>query len=54
MGAFLSWIGVENKGRTDDPDSVTGLTSRDKYHLRKSWGIIKENPTENGVALLNL
>lgn len=53
MGSLWSLLGFENKGRTDDPDPVTGLTSRDKYYLRKSWVGVKADPTGNGVALLN-
>lgn len=54
MGMLWSLLGYTNKGRTDDADPVTGLTSRDKYHLKKTWGVVKANPTDNGVALLNL
>ncbi|CAH1183080.1 unnamed protein product [Phaedon cochleariae] len=38
-------------GRTDDPDTHTGLTSRDKYLIRTSWEIVMKDPTGNGIKL---
>lgn len=54
MGSVWSLFGYGNHGRTDDPDPVTGLTSRDRYHVKTSWAGVMKNPTENGVALLIL
>ncbi|KAJ3645412.1 hypothetical protein Zmor_023072 [Zophobas morio] len=40
--------------RTDDPDPITTLTSRDKYVVQTSWAPVKKDLTGNGVALLLL
>ncbi|RZC38666.1 Globin domain containing protein, partial [Asbolus verrucosus] len=40
--------------RDDDPDPVTGLTSRDRYQIQSSWVTVKKDLTGNGVALLLL
>ncbi|XP_050514572.1 cytoglobin-1 [Diabrotica virgifera virgifera] len=54
MGPIWSAFGATNTGRTDDADSTTGLTSRDRYLLKSSWAGVMKNPTDNGVALLLL
>ncbi|CAH1285482.1 unnamed protein product [Diabrotica balteata] len=54
MGIIWSAFGVTNTGRTDDADSTTGLTSRDKYLIKTSWAGVMKSPTDNGVALLLL
>ncbi|CAH0564398.1 unnamed protein product [Brassicogethes aeneus] len=51
MGAVVSLFDG-NTGRTDDPDSTTGLTSRDKFLVTSSWAEVRKEPTENGVKLL--
>jgi len=53
MGIITSFLSGSH-GRTDDPDSVTGLTSRDKYLLQSSWDPIRKDLTSNGVTLLVL
>ncbi|KAJ8936923.1 hypothetical protein NQ314_012128 [Rhamnusium bicolor] len=53
MGMIYSLLGYATQGRTDDPDPVTGLTSRDKYLIANSYLKVRKNPTESGVALLN-
>ncbi|XP_049819885.1 globin isoform X1 [Aethina tumida] len=53
MGVVVSMFGG-NTGRTDDPDPVTGLTSRDRYLVTSSWAEVRKDPTGNGVALLML
>ncbi|XP_056639327.1 globin-like [Diorhabda carinulata] len=53
MGIIWSLFGYDT-GRIDDPDPTTGLTSREKFHIRTSWAKIMKNPTESGVALLLL
>jgi hypothetical protein len=40
--------------RTDDPDPVTTLTSRDRFLVQSSWVPVKKDLTGNGVALLLL
>ncbi|XP_066247826.1 globin isoform X1 [Euwallacea similis] len=54
MGTVVSYILPGNTGRTDDPDKLTGLTSRDKYLVKSSWAKIMKAPADNGVALLCL
>lgn len=54
MGAVVSYVTPGNTGRSDDPDPVTGLTSKDKYLVRTSWAKIMKNPADSGVALLCL
>ncbi|KAJ8924507.1 hypothetical protein NQ315_007305 [Exocentrus adspersus] len=54
MGAIWSWLGYGDQGRTDDPNPVTGLTSRDCYLIKTSWGKVRQKPTENGIALFQL
>lgn len=54
MGIVVSYVLPGSTGRTDDPDPVTGLTSRDKYLVKTSWAKIMKNPTDNGTALLCL
>ncbi|ENN77703.1 cytoglobin-1 [Dendroctonus ponderosae] len=54
MGTVLSYITPANSGRSDDPDPVTGLTSKEKYLVRTSWAKIMKNPADSGVALLCL
>ncbi|CAG9858121.1 unnamed protein product [Phyllotreta striolata] len=49
MGALLSY-GLIDRGKTDDPDPVTGLTSRDKYLINTTWRIVMDDPTRNGVS----
>ncbi|XP_060522783.1 globin-like isoform X2 [Cylas formicarius] len=53
MGTVVSFIS-QNTGRTDDPDPVTGLTTRDKYLVKTSWAKLAKTPTDSGVALLLL
>ncbi|XP_050299042.1 cytoglobin-1 isoform X4 [Anthonomus grandis grandis] len=52
MGHIVS--AFTGTGRTDDPDPVTGLTSRDRYYVTSSWARLMKNPTDSGVALLTL
>ncbi|XP_015838448.2 globin [Tribolium castaneum] len=40
--------------KTNDPDPITGLTSRDRYVIQTSWAPVKKDLTGNGVALLLL
>nr|XP_023030515.1 extracellular globin-E1-like isoform X1 [Leptinotarsa decemlineata] len=54
MGFVWSALGFKNTGRTDDPDPVTGLTSRDRYLVKSSYEAVRKNPVESGVSLLNL
>ncbi|KAG5863957.1 hypothetical protein JTB14_029453 [Gonioctena quinquepunctata] len=52
MGIIYSWLGFgPDRGRTDDLDPVTGLTSRDRYLLRNSWATVMKDATGNGVKL---
>ncbi|XP_060521333.1 globin-like isoform X2 [Cylas formicarius] len=53
MGIVYGYF-FPDTGRTDDPDAVTGLTSRDKYLVKTSWANVMKNPTANGCALLLL
>lgn len=50
MGLIFSYI--LGHGRADDPDEVTGLTSRDKYLLRTTWNEARSDPVQLGVGLL--
>ncbi|CAG9767109.1 unnamed protein product [Ceutorhynchus assimilis] len=54
MGTIVSYILPTNTGRTDDPNPVTTLTSRDRYLVKTSWAKLMKNPTDSGVALLSL
>ncbi|XP_018568473.1 globin isoform X1 [Anoplophora glabripennis] len=54
MGVLWSYLGYGTQGRTDDPDPVTGLTSRDRYLIKSSWAGPRQKPTESGVALFLL
>lgn len=54
MGVAVSYILPANTGRTDDPDPVTGLTSRDKYLVKTTWAKLMKSPADSGVALLCL
>lgn len=54
MGVAVSYILPSNTGRTDDPDPVTGLTSRDKYLVKTTWAKLMKSPADSGVALLCL
>ncbi|CAH1183081.1 unnamed protein product [Phaedon cochleariae] len=54
MGAIWSLLGYPDTGRTDDPDPVTELTSRDRYLIKSSYQAVRKTPTDSGVALLNL
>ncbi|KAJ8963171.1 hypothetical protein NQ318_018636 [Aromia moschata] len=54
LQSLYSYFGYGTPGRTDDPDPVTGLTSRDKYLIANSWAKVRKTPTESGVALLNV
>lgn len=50
MGMLYSLLGYN--GRTDDPDPVTGLTSRDKHLLKSTWELVKKDLKGNGVKVL--
>lgn len=54
MGTVLSYILPANTGRTDDPDPVTGLTSRERYLVQSSWAKVMKDPTNMGVLLLKM
>ncbi|KAG5894654.1 hypothetical protein JTB14_017366 [Gonioctena quinquepunctata] len=54
MGFVWSALGIKKTGRTDDPDPVTGLTSREKYLIKSSYEAVRKNPVEHGVGILNL
>ncbi|CAH1108627.1 unnamed protein product [Psylliodes chrysocephalus] len=49
MGGKVSSFYVD-KGRTDDPDPITGLTTRDKYLIDTTWNTVMEDATGNGVT----
>lgn len=50
MGILYSY--VLGYGRTDDPNPITGLTSRDIYLIRSTWKIARSDPIKLGVDLL--
>ncbi|KAL1494036.1 hypothetical protein ABEB36_009703 [Hypothenemus hampei] len=54
MGSVASYILPQNTGKTDDPDPVTKLTSRDKYLVRSTWSKAMKTPADNGVLLLTM
>lgn len=52
MGIFWSVLGyISDPGKTDDPDPSSGLTSRDKHLITKSWELVMKDATGNGIKL---
>ncbi|KAF7282706.1 hypothetical protein GWI33_002171 [Rhynchophorus ferrugineus] len=51
MGVYVSQLW--GTGRTDDADPVTGLTSRDKYLITKTWARLSNGDAavQTGVAI---
>lgn len=49
MGAIYSLLGYDLK--TDDPDPITGLTSKQKHIVKSTWNILKKDPKSHGVNL---
>ncbi|KAG5894653.1 hypothetical protein JTB14_017365 [Gonioctena quinquepunctata] len=52
--ACSSVLGSTNTGSTDDPDPVTGLTSRDKYLVTSSYEAVRKTPMQHGMGILLL
>lgn len=54
MGIVVSYIFPANNGRTDDPDPVTGLTSREKFLVKSTWAKVMKDPAESGTVVLTM
>jgi hypothetical protein len=47
-----SVVGGDTNPALDIQDIDTGLTPREKMHVRRNWDLVKANPKQNGVDLL--
>ncbi|XP_060522147.1 uncharacterized protein LOC132699447 isoform X2 [Cylas formicarius] len=50
MGAVGSLL-WETDVRSDDPDPVTGLTSKDRRFISSTWNKLNQNSAESGIAI---
>ncbi|XP_076312150.1 globin 1 [Tachypleus tridentatus] len=51
MGGLVSYFWQGESPDIDIPDEGTGLTLRDKQHIRKTWSIIQKDLKGNGIEL---